>query len=126
MDEFMLENVQVVKMVIWLFFFILCAVLVLSPLFILHFVRKIYHVQRAILATLKASAKNNAALLGELQGLDRAAVSQGDDDEDDTAEEESPADFVYCPECSTRVEVDPAVRNINVVCPDCKKPFHIH
>ena len=89
--------------------------------------------QSGIVAALETMNKTNAVVLDTLKGIrtvSPVAVAEAGDDsasEQDEAEEaETPADFVYCPECSTRVEVDPFIRNINVVCPDCKKPFHIH
>jgi len=108
--------------------------------FVLLFVFVVFHIralcgiqkiQRGILAALETMNSTNAQMANALQGIraapatDGAATDAEDDDEDDT-EGETPADFVYCPECSTRVEIDPSIRNINVVCPDCKKPFHIH
>ena len=89
---------------------------------------RILRTQREILKALDAANKTNAETLRTLRGIRNApAIEQQDlsgaeQEEDD----EEPADFVYCPECSTRVEVDPSIRDINVVCPDCKKPFHIH
>jgi len=89
--------------------------------------------QRRITKALEMTNKINVAMLETLKGIksvppdnedDGAGVSELDDD--DGGAGETPADFVYCPVCSTRVEVDPSIRNVNVVCPDCKKPFHIH
>ena len=92
---------------------------------------KVLQTQRAILAALEAMNKANAETLAALRGVQAAAAPAGAEsdlgaDEDDGDDGETPADFVYCPVCSTRIEVDPSIRNVNVVCPDCKKPFHIH
>ena len=93
--------------------------------------------QRRMATALEAMNKTNAVILDalkDLKGVAPAAAETTDEEdgepvseqEEDDSEVETPADFVYCPVCSTRVEVDPTVRNVNVVCPDCKKPFHIH
>lgn len=124
------EYVHVLEMLLRFFVAVWHVVLLVSPLVIIYLLRKGCQAQRAILAALEASAKSNAATLAVLRGIARAPQAQGPEAEDDEAAaapgDDTPADFVYCPECSTRVEVDPSVRNINVVCPDCKKPFHIH
>jgi len=90
--------------------------------------------QRGIVKALETANKTNAAMLDVLKGIKGIPSDSTESDDDDSASEqddgdgegETPADFVYCPVCSTRVEVDPSIRNVNVVCPDCKKPFHIH
>ena len=90
--------------------------------------------QRGIIKALEAANTTNAAMLDVLKGIKGIPSDSTESDDDDSASEqddgdgegETPADFVYCPVCSTRVEVDPSIRNVNVVCPDCKKPFHIH
>ena len=88
-------------------------------------------IQRRTLRVMEATNKISAEMLETLQDIQLASARDdgypGDEeDEEEKAGDETPADFVYCPECSTRVEVDPAVRDVNVICPDCKKPFHIH
>ena len=107
--------------------------LVMFTVFILCIQWRMLRVQREILFTLKEANKTNAEMLETFEDIrstpppptsgrnNVSAPAQEADDEDET-----PADFVYCPVCSTRVEVDPSIRNVNVVCPDCKKPFHIH
>jgi hypothetical protein len=89
---------------------------------------KMMRTQNRILTALETANKINIEMLRTLKGVgDSPESAEVDDSEPETEDEsETPADFVYCPECSTRVEVDPTIRNINVVCPDCKKPFHIH
>jgi len=109
-------------------FMVFLHVILLSSAF-----RKSRQNQIAVLAALEAANKANAEMLEVLHGVnDTLAACQArglaavPDDDEGGGESEAPADFVYCPECSTRVEVDAFIRNINVVCPDCKKPFHIH
>jgi len=110
--------------------FLLLAVLV----FAVCVLWKMLKAQRGIVAALVMANRTNAEMLEVLASIAQAAVSgtadgaapAADDEAKEEGEKETPADFVYCPECSTRVEVDPGIRNINVVCPDCKKPFHIH
>ena len=89
---------------------------------------RILRTQRGILKALEAANQTNAQTLETLKDIRNipAAVDEGLGSAQDDEDDEAPADFVYCPECSTRVEVDPSIRDINVVCPDCKKPFHIH
>jgi len=89
---------------------------------------KIQQTQRGILAALEAISNTSDEMVEAIKEIRSIPVtgSSAAEDEDDDDEGETPADFVYCPECSTRVEIDPSIRNINVVCPDCKKPFHIH
>ena len=89
--------------------------------------------QRRITKALEMTNKINVAMLETLKGIKSVPPDNEDDGEDVSVQDdgdggvgETPADFVYCPVCSTRVEVDPSIRNVNVVCPDCKKPFHIH
>jgi len=112
-------------------FFLFMAVV---QLMLAYVVWRTLRVQRGLLQTLAVANKINAETLEMLKGTsgtpppgedneEPAAVEQAEADAD---EDETPADFVYCPVCSTRVEVDPTIRNVNVVCPDCKKPFHIH
>ena len=108
-------------------FMVLLHVILLSVAF-----RKSQQNQLMVLAALEAANRANAETLAELKGIRDALQAGGTNDSaleldnEDKEGGETPADFVYCPECSTRVEVDPFIRNINVICPDCKKPFHIH
>jgi len=81
---------------------------------------------RGIAAALRAIGKINAEMREQAKGTAPAPEAAPEEEADDEEEGEAPADFVYCPECSTRLEADPSIRNITVVCPDCKKPFHIH
>jgi hypothetical protein len=94
---------------------------------------KMLKAQRGIAAALDTANRINIEMFEALKNIgdtleaDKVSiVAPESDEEDEEKGREAPADFVYCPECSTRVEVDPGIRNINVVCPDCKKPFHIH
>jgi len=110
-------------------FFLIALFMVLLHVILLSVaLRKSQQNQLAVLAALEAAAKTNAEILEAVReaGARIADAPAADAPDAADAEPETPADFVYCPECSTRVEVDPFIRNINVLCPDCKKPFHIH
>jgi len=126
MSDGLLISSDLLDIIVWSYLFLMF-VLAVSILCILW---GMLRVQREILLSLKVANTTNAEMLETFNGIrDAQAGEDGDasaSKQEETGEDATPADFVYCPECSTRVEVDPSIRNINVVCPDCKKPFHIH
>ena len=101
--------------------------LIIGLIFAIAILLKMRNAQRSVLTALETANRLSAEMLDALKTVNVTPPAEaGDDEADDDDEGETPADFVYCPECSTRVEIDPTIRNINIVCPDCKKPFHIH
>ena len=121
-----MANIDVVVDVMMMFNIVIFPfVLIVALLLVICLLWQIMKTQCGIAASLEAANRTYAAMLEALQDIGTVAEA-GEAEEAAEAEPETPADFVYCPECSTRVEVDPGIRNLNVVCPDCKKPFHIH
>jgi len=128
----MLNDFDWIMVTVIVFPFFMLGVLI-GFAFLIGILNKGLQTQRRIVKALEMANKTNAGMLEMLKGIKGIPTDSEDDDndsvskqEDDDGEGETPADFVYCPVCSTRVEVDPSIRNVNVVCPDCKKPFHIH
>ncbi|MCL2104838.1 MAG: hypothetical protein FWH21_07275 [Kiritimatiellaeota bacterium] len=122
---------KVLYFLMWALPFVLLAIL-LAAVCVLW---KMLKVQRGIGAALVMANRINAEMLEAIKDIGNVPTTneaegtvpgEEEEEQEEKGRGEAPADFVYCPECSTRVEVDPFIRNINVVCPDCKKPFHIH
>ena len=116
------ESMTVEELIAWSIIFLLI-ILLLSIFCVLW---RMLRVQRETLNVLETANRINAEALETVKNIRNAPAGEGTPAGQDEEDDEEPADFVYCPECSMRVEVDPSIRDINVVCPDCKKPFHIH
>ena len=113
----------------WAFF---CVSLMLAPLMIWRWSKRtcaaVDALRAAVVTLEKRMTAAQAQSLTELRMIREASKPHGSTPRRSvTPPTIPPADAVaVCPECGAVFEFDARVSNVDVVCPSCSKPFHIH
>ena len=114
---------------VWIIF---CVLLIIAPLMIWRWSKRtcaaVDELKAAVVTLDKHVAAAQIQGLTELRMLREASKPHGATPRKSvTPPTIPPAEAVaVCPECGAVFEFDAKVSNVDVVCPSCSKPFHIH
>ena len=113
----------------WAFF---CVILMIAPLMIWRWSKRtcsaVDELREAVVTLEKRLTAAQAQSLAELRMIREASKPHGPTSKRSVTPPTIPPSeaAVVCPECGAVFEFDARVSNVDVVCPSCSKPFHIH